>query len=166
LAACCALVLALGYGALWLGTGGDYKKGLYWDGVSGGGNTAASAPASNDTQCGAEDGSSGGAESMPPEPSAPAEPDYAGEQQGDRCPAIMVDGVLYFFTGEPVSVAPSPGEVKTVTSYTSGVPEMDGQTNFSQDLSAQYALVEIGGEQKLAVWMETEWILFDTLPAE
>ena len=101
---------------------------------------------------------------MPPEPSAPAEPDYAGEQQGDRCPAIMVDGVLYFFTGEPVSVAPSPGEVKTVTSYTSGVPEMDGQTNFSQDLSAQYALVTTGGEQKLAVWMETEWILFDTLP--
>lgn len=164
LAACCALVLALGYGALWLGTGGDYKKGLYWDGVSGGGNTAASAPASNDTQCGADDGSSGGAESMPPEPSAPAEPDYAGEQQGDRRPAIMVDGVLYFFTGEPVSVAPSPGEVKTVTSYTSGVPEMDGQSNFSQDLSAQYALVTTGGEQKLAVWMETEWILFDTLP--
>ena len=163
LAACCALVLALGYGALWLGTGGDYKKGLYWDGVSGGGNTAASAPASNDTQCGAEDGSSGGAESMPPEPSAPAEPDYAGEQQGDVFQAaIMVDGVLYWSTGRPFS-----GEVdgaQNVTAYINTVPEMDGQTNFSQDLSAQYALVTTGGEQKLAVWMETEWILFDTLP--
>lgn len=164
LAACCALVLALGYGALWLCTGGDYKKGLYWEGVSGGGNTTASAPAGNDAPSGAADGSSGGAESMPPEPSAPAEPDYSGGQQGDRHPAIMVDGVLYFSTGESVSAVPGPGEVKTVTSYTSGVPEMDGQTNFSQDLSAQYALVKVGGEQKLAVWMETEWILFDTLP--
>ena len=95
LAACCALVLALGYGALWLGTGGDYKKGLYWDGVSGGGNTAASAPASNDTQCGAEDGSSGGAESMPPSPITPA------NSRGTGAPPLWWTASSTFSPGSP-----------------------------------------------------------------
>ena len=48
LAACCALVIALGWGALWLSTGGDIYKGLEWDGFSGGAaenRPASSAPA-------------------------------------------------------------------------------------------------------------------------
>ena len=72
----------------------------------------------------------------------------------------MVDGVLYWSTGRPFS-----GEVdgaQNVTAYINTVPEMDGQTNFSQDLSARYAMTDQG----LAVEMDGVWVLFETVPAE
>ena len=99
-----------------------------------------------------------------PEPDSTNGGENLSPPEENICPAIMVDGVLYFSTGEPIPGEPDPSAIRTVVSYTSGVPEMDNQTNFSQDLSAQYAVVEMGGEQKLAVLMEQEWILFDTVP--
>ncbi|MCI9656875.1 MAG: hypothetical protein HFF45_12820, partial [Lawsonibacter sp.] len=68
--------------------------------------------------------------------------------------------VLYWSTGRPFS-----GEVdgaQNVTAYINTVPEMDGQTNFSQDLSARYAMTDQG----LAVEMDGVWVLFETAPAE
>lgn len=161
LAACCALVLALGYGALWLGAGGDFKQVLDWDGASGGGNTAtpaASAPSASDHSwvgdCsnGAEIPAQGEAEPDSPAGSLP------GEAAGGA--DIMVDGVLYRSTGRTVPAQPNPDTIKTVVSYTSGTPEMDGQTNFSQDLSAQYAMTDFG----LLVLVDEAWILFEPVP--
>ena len=165
LAACCALVLALGYGALWLGTGGDPKKGLAWDGASGGGNTTApagSAPAASDHPWvgdfsnGAEIPAQGETEPDSPMDSLPGE--AAGGAAGGA--NIRVDGTLYRSTGRTVPTHPNPDTVKTVVSYTSGTPEMDGQTNFSQDLSAQYAMTDLG----LLILVDEAWILFEPVP--
>ncbi len=180
LAACCALVIALGWGALWLSTGGDIYKGLEWDGFSGGaaenrpassapaaGTPTASAPASSvpDLSGPSEEMDSSLNEAPSPEPdspsgSAPAESEAPGAPTGEFCPTIMVDGVLYQSTGRQLPGEPDPGIIRTVVSYTSGTPEMDGQTNFSQDLSAQYAVTGMG----LVVLVEEEWVLFEPVP--
>lgn len=165
LAACCALVLALGYGALWLAGGGDLKKGLDQSGASGGAASmpAASAPAGgNSLPWDEADGSLN--EAYPPAPdspsgSGPAEPAAPGAVEGGE-PAIMVEGVLYQSTGMQVPAEPDPASTRTVVSYTSGVPEMDGQTNFSQDLSARYAMTGMG----LLVLVDEEWTLFEPVP--
>ena len=72
----------------------------------------------------------------------------------------MVDGVLYWSTGTPVPGEVEESAIRTVTGYTSSLPEMDGQTNFSHDLSAQYAVTNMG----LVVLVDQEWILFDPVP--
>lgn len=160
-AASFAVVLVLGYGLTHLEMGGGNSTGNSMNGGAAG-EPAFSAPAGGDILY-SGDGSNGMDSDIPglPEPDAPAE---SSDPEGEFRPAIMVDGVLYFSTGEPIPGEPDPSAIRTVVSYTSGTPEMDGQTNFSQDLSAQYAAVEMDGEQKLAVLMEQEWILFDTVP--
>lgn len=130
LAACLAVVLTLRWGLSHIGMGG---------GSAGPSTPMNSTPAAS-TPAGGSDSPEG------EEPSAE-----------DTAPAIMVDGVLYFSTGEPVPGEPDPSVIHTVTSYTSGAPEMDGQTNFSQDLSARYAVTDLG----VVVLMEEEWILFE-----
>lgn len=160
LAASFAVVLVLGYGVTHIETGGGNSMA-----------PAASAPAAS----GAFDSSGGnmfpsgegnGAVDENDIPAHPAEPDApaGGSEQegpeGEFCPSIMVDGVLYVSTGEPVPAEPDPGVIQTVVSYTSGVPEMDGQTNFSQDLSARYAMTGMG----LLVLVDEEWILFEPVP--
>ena len=72
----------------------------------------------------------------------------------------MVDGTLYWSTGTPASVEVEERDIRTVNSYINTVPQMDGQTNFSQDLSAQYAQIPEG----LVVLIDNEWILFDPIP--
>lgn len=160
LAACLAVVLALGYGAVQLGMfsmGGGAASG---NGMSGG---AANAPAAS-----APAGSSGWTTEAPPSETAEG-PDNSGTQGGEAFPsdhdapvegeslAIMVDGVLYRSTGEAVPGEPDLSAIQTVVSYTNGTPEMDGQTNFSQDLSARYAVTDLG----VVVLVEEEWILFE-----
>lgn len=88
------------------------------------------------------------------EPVQPGEPDGAA---GMHQHAIMVDGILYHSTGTELDIAPEAHAVHTVTAYINTVPEMDGQTNFSQDLSARYAMTDQG----LVVEMEGKWILFE-----
>ena len=131
---------------------------------------AASAPA----------GSYGGAEAPPPEltegtdgsgmqgggdrpePSSPdaAAPQEPGMAVEDYCPAIMVDGVVYWSTDTPVPGEVEESAVRTVTSYTDGVPGEDGQTNFDRGLTTQYAMTDMG----LVVLIDREWILFDPVP--
>lgn len=153
LAACAVLVLALGYGVTQLNMAG--KSNNMSSGAAG--EPAASAPASGEV----EDSDWNGMD-IPgtPEPDNPL--GDSGLWQEEGCPAIMVDGVLYWSTGRQISDEPDPSAIKTAVSYTSGVPEMDGQTNFSEDLSAQYAMTGQG----LVVKMDGTWILFDTVPPE
>ena len=161
LAACLAVVIALGYGAVRL----TYL---------GGGNGSGAAPgqagcASNESQGGAAPPQGAGSDNAPSEDQAPdaAEPALPEETDqsvngGEHRPAIMVDGILYWSTGVPAAETVDEGDVRTVTSYINTVPEMDGQTNFSQDLSARYAMTSQG----LAVWMDGEWILFEPAAPE
>lgn len=161
LAACLAVVIALGYGAVRL----TYL---------GGGNGAGAAPgqtgcASNESQGGLAPPPGSGIDNTPSEDQAPdsAEPALPEEVDqsvngGGHRPAIMVDGILYWSTGVPAAETVDEGDVRTVTSYINTVPEMDGQTNFSQDLSARYAMTSQG----LAVWMDEEWILFEPAAPE
>ncbi len=161
LAASLAVVLALGYGAVNLGGGGDKSC------------TASSAQLSGGAEClpgepvgGGTEGENNACDSLQPTPE-PTEPTPGAvsaefsQNGGDVFrAAIMVDGVLYWSTGRPFS-----GEVdgaQNVTAYINTVPEMDGQTNFSQDLSARYAMTDQG----LAVEMDGVWVLFETAPAE
>lgn len=161
LAACLAVVIALGYGAVRL----TYL---------GGGNGSGAAPgqagcASNESQGGSAPPQGAGSDNAPSEDQAPdaAEPALPEETDqsvngGEHRPAIMVDGILYWSTGVPAAETVDEGDVRTVTSYINTVPEMDGQTNFSQDLSARYAMTSQG----LAVWMDGEWILFEPAAPE
>ena len=161
LAASLAVVLALGYGAVNLGGGGDKSC------------TASSAQLSGGAECLPGEAMSGGTDGEntvydslepTPEPTEPTPGAVSAEfsQNGGDVfrAAIMVDGVLYWSTDRPFS-----GEVdgaQNVTAYINTVPEMDGQTNFSQDLSARYAMTDQG----LAVEMDGVWVLFETAPAE
>lgn len=161
LAACLAVVIALGYGAVRL----TYL---------GGGNGSGAAPgqagcASNESQGGSAPPPGSGIDNTPSEDQAPdsAEPALPEEVDqsvngGGHRPAIMVDGILYWSTGVPAAETVDEGGVRTATSYINTVPEMDGQTNFSQDLSARYAMTSQG----LAVWMDGEWILFEPAAPE
>lgn len=142
-AASLALVITLGYGITHPGAGGSTG------GASG--NASNGTPSAGGEMLPSEGASGSGAETPCPE-----SPDLPNSGAGNMEPAIMLDGVLYSSTGLAVEEEISEADIRPVTSYTNAVPEMDGQTNFSQDLSAKYARVPEG----LAVWMDGVWILF------
>lgn len=169
LAASFAIVLTLGYALTHLGMGGGAAP---ENQASGG---AANAPAGSYGGDGAPppastegpDGSSmqGGGDWPADSPGAGSSSDNAAPQEpgavgGDYCAAIMVDGVVYWSTDTPVPGEVEESAVRTATSYTDGVPEEDGQTNFDRDLTAQYAMTDMG----LVVLIDQEWILFDPVP--
>lgn len=157
LAASFAVALVLGYGLSHLGMGGGLNKSSSAGGAQctesygscSDSITALPAPEEPSAPAGSLEG--GGS-------NAPAEGIFAGDADAGLRPedAVMADGVLYWSTGEAVSIEPEEGEIRTAVSYTSAVPEMDGQTNFAPDLSAQY----VKTEQGLAVLVGGEWILF------
>lgn len=166
LAACLAVVLTLGYALTHLGMGGGAAPEAPGNGMSGGATNAPSGsyggaeapPASTEGTDGS--GLQGGgdwAEPSSPDAAAPQEPGMAVE---DYCPAIMVDGVVYWSTDTPVPGEVEESAIRTVASYTDGVPEEDGQTNFDRGLTTQYAMTDMG----LVVLMDREWILFDPVP--
>ena len=168
LAASFAVVILLGYGAVRLGVIGGGSKGMSGAGMNGG--TDRPSGSVFDEADGPLFEPAGGAEE-PPQGNGvgsvqPGDWGLAGgndavqSPEGEGRPAIMVEGVLYWSTGVPLSGEVDEGAVRTVTSYTSALPEMDGQTNFSQDLSARYAWTVQG----LAVQVEGEWILFSPEP--
>lgn len=163
LAACLAVVLTLGYALTHLGMGG----GASGNGMSGGATGAPSASYGGDNASPPEltegpDSSSmqGGGDWAEPGSSDAAAPQEPGMAVEDYCPAIMVDGVVYWSTDTPVPGEVEESAVRTVTSYTDGVPEEDGQTNFDRGLTTQYAMTDMG----LVVLMDREWILFDPVP--
>ncbi len=160
-AACLAVVLALGYGVTHIQRGVGSAGPL----LSGGDPSSSyngSTPPAQVSPPSAE-GSAAGGSAMPTEP-PDCDSSAGAVPQPSEWPAIMVDGVLYWSTGTPVPAEVDESAQRTVTGYINTLPETDGQTNFSQDLSARYALVEIGQEQKLVVLMNGEWILFDPVP--
>ncbi len=166
LAACLVLVLALGYAVTHMGMGGA-------------GSEAPAAPATPaapaepaapaDPEAPSGDGanvSGTGSSAEPQVPTSPApEPSdegYGGEAPSeDRRAAIMVDGALYWSTGAPVPVEPAPGAIRVSDSYTDGLPEKDGQNNFSSE-SVEYAKIDMG----VVVLIGHEWVLFTADPPE
>lgn len=140
LAACLAVVLTLGYAVTHLEFG------------MGGGSAAPSAPSGGN-------GVSTPAASTPAASAPAVDSDSREELPAEgTAPAIMVDGVLYRSTGEPVPGEPDPAVIRTASSYTGGIPEEDGQSNIAP--SVQYAETDLG----VVVLVEEEWILFE--PAE
>ncbi len=160
LAASLAVVIALGYALTHLGMGGGSS-------MAPSGAGAASAPAAS-TPAAAGESLGGGmmfdnsADGSVDDPEAPEPDEPQGGDQGEQYPVIMVDGVLYRSTGQPVPGEPAEEAIQTVTGYTNSLPEADGQTNFSQDLTAQYAMTGQG----LVVLMDNEWVLFEPVPSQ
>lgn len=163
-AACLAVVIALGYGAAHVRMGNSASGGANNGGAAGGmqNTTAAGEPAAPGESIGqdaspglsgeGDSTNSGSAGASAPAPGEPAE--------GDFCAAIMVDGVLYWSTDTPVPGEVDESAIRTVTSYTDTQPEEDGQTNFDRGLTTRYAMTDMG----LVVLMDQEWILFDPVP--
>lgn len=171
LAACFALVLILGYGLTHLRMGGSSSQ----PGAANGG--AQNAPTSSAPAAGAptsgEPAPADGEQDVPAGegenscPEAPASPDIQGGlpnglPAGSFRPAIMVDGTLYYSTGTPIPGEVDESAIRQVTAYINTLPQMDGQTNFSEDLSARYAVTDLG----VVVLIEDEWILFEPASSE
>lgn len=131
LAACLVLVIALAYQVGQLGTAG---------GSSGASNGASGGTAGNETTGGS--------------------PSSGTEESGDYPAAIMMDGVLYWSTDEILAGEVDPSIIRDTTSYTDGMPEEDGQTNFARE-GTQYAVTADG----VAVLVGHEWVLFEPAPS-
>lgn len=74
----------------------------------------------------------------------------------DFCPAIMVDGQLYWSSGEILSSVDESAILGTTT-YTDSLPDQDGQANFDRE-GTHYARTADG----IAVQMDGSWVLFTT----
>lgn len=165
-AACLAVVIVLGYGVTHLRMGS----------MAGGGNSAA--PAASTPAASAPAASTPAASTPAPStpaagapsaesPAAPAASTPSGGSApmegiaGGGRPAIMVDGVVYWSTGNPIPVEPDPSVIRTSDSYTDGLPEKDGQNNFSSE-SVEYAKIDMG----VVVLVDHEWVLFTAEPPE
>lgn len=131
LAACVAVVFVLYWGAGNLGMGGANS-----------GSTSAST-------------GSGGADAESQE-NGSGITESSGNSTGDWCPAIMVDGQLYWSSGQVLSSVDESAILGTTT-YTDGVPDQDGQANFERE-GTRYARTDGG----IAVEMDGEWVLFTT----
>lgn len=168
LAASFVVVLTLGYALTHLGMGGGAPK----NEMSGGAANAPSGSYGGDgvppleeyrppaSAEGPDSSMQGGGDWAEPGSSDAAAPQEPGAVGGDYCAAIMVDGVVYWSTDTPVPGEVDESAIRTVTSYTDGQPEEDGQTNFDRDLTTQYAMTDMG----LVVLIDREWILFDPVP--
>lgn len=169
LAASLAVVLTLGYALTHLGMGGGTVP---KNEMSGGAANAPSGSYGGDgvppleeyrppaSAEGPDSSMPGGGDWAEPGSSDAAAPQEPGAVGGDYCAAIMVDGVVYWSTDTPVPGEVDESAIRTVTSYTDGVPEEDGQTNFDRGLTTQYAMTDMG----LVVLIDREWILFDPVP--
>lgn len=78
------------------------------------------------------------------------------QETQDFCPAILVDGQLYWSSGEILSWVDESAILGTTT-YTDGIPDQDGQSNAVPD-GTRYARIDGG----IAVEMDGEWVLFTT----
>lgn len=81
-------------------------------------------------------------------------------------PAIFVDGVLYYSTGEylPIEMEPE-AVVGIVTSCVYGMPEEHGQANFDEAMGKAYAVCEnADGRSGVAIDVSGGWLF--CLPQE
>lgn len=76
-------------------------------------------------------------------------------------PSIMVDGELYYSTGEEMPIEPDESVIKTVTSVINGaeLPSKDGEINFPI-IDAKYAKIN-DYEEYVVVNMDLEWVKFE-----
>ena len=73
---------------------------------------------------------------------------------GDGRAAIMVNSVLYLLAPEPVPIEVDESAIiGYTTSYTTGMPSMEGETNFSRELNLPYA--KCNGS--IYILYENEW---------
>ena len=100
-------------------------------------------------------GSTGGGETTASSSGDSSNGNFPGETQ-DFCPAILVDGQLYWSSGEVLSSVDESAILGTTT-YTDGIPDQDGQSNAVPE-GAHYARTDGG----IAVEMDGEWVLFTT----
>ena len=70
--------------------------------------------------------------------------------------AIMVDGVVYYSTGQEMPVEFDESAIQEVNSYTEGIPTKDGQINFNPALGNLYAKCE----EDVGVLINHEWVRF------
>ncbi len=166
-AACFVVVIALGYRVSHFGLGSANSNN---NNASGNSARPSNSPSASSSAGMTNEGQNGG-NGMPSiaEPSTSGDPSSSvganpsgspSDPEEDWCAAIMVDGVLYWSTETPILGEVDESVIRTVTSYTDGQPEEDGQTNFDRDLTTRYAMTRDG----LVVQIEGEWILFDPVP--
>ncbi len=76
-------------------------------------------------------------------------------------PSIMVDGELYFSTGEEMPIEPDESEIRTVTSVINGseLPSKDGEINFASR-ETKYAKIN-DYEEYIVVLLDSEWVKFE-----
>lgn len=125
LAACLAVVFGLYWGMNNLGMGG----------ANGGSGSAAGGEFQENSNSGMTDNSQGSG--------------------GDVCPAIWVDGQLYWSTGQTISGQVDENAILGTTTYTDDLPDENGEANFDRD-GTRYARTDGG----IAVEIDGEWVLF------
>ncbi|WP_409229482.1 immunoglobulin-like domain-containing protein [Gudongella sp. SC589] len=77
-------------------------------------------------------------------------------------PSIMVDGELYFSTGEERPIEPDESEIKTVTSVVKGteLPSNEGEINVPAP-NAKYAKINDYEGEYVVVSLPSEWVRYD-----
>lgn len=125
LAACLAVVFGLYWGMNNLGMGS----------ANSGSGSAASGESQQNSNSGITDNSQGSG--------------------GDVCPAIWVDGQLYWSTFQAISGEVDESAILGTTTYTDGLPDEDGEANFNRE-GTLYARTDEG----IAVEIDGEWVLF------
>ena len=101
-----------------------------------------------------------------------AETNTKAETPNTMPPSIMVDGELYYSTGEEIPIEPDVNGIKTVASVikSTKLPSEDGEINFPYS-DAKYAKIN-DSEEYVVVLMNLEWVRFekhklhDTEPAK
>ena len=132
LAACLAVVFGLYWGMNNLGMGSGASNG---NASASGGGSAAGGESQENSNSGMTDNSQGSG--------------------GDVCPAIWVDGQLYWSTGQTISGQMDENAILGTTTYTDDLPDEDGEANFNRE-GTLYARTDEG----IAVEIDGEWVLF------
>ena len=79
-------------------------------------------------------------------------------KKGDYPATLMIDGTNYYSTDNPVSIEVDKDLMKYTTSYAKdGVPQKDGEENFTQNAGTPYAVLEDG---MVVVFIDNQWIEF------
>lgn len=81
--------------------------------------------------------------------------DHSQGSGGDVCPAIWVDGQLYWSTFQAISGEVDESAILGTTTYTDGLPDEEGEANFDRD-GTLYARTDEG----IAVELDGQWVLF------
>lgn len=92
---------------------------------------------------------------------SPVEINNEAETPNTMPPSIMVDGELYYSTGEEILIEPDENVIQTVASITKStkLPSEDGEINFPYP-DAKYAKIN-DSKEYVVVLMDLEWVRFE-----